>query len=335
MATSTSKPHVTIGLVTYNAAKYLSFSLPSLLQQNYENFELVILDNNSTDNTVDIIKNDFPKIRLIESKKNSGFGAGHNMIINKSHGEYYFCASVDMLYNIDFISQLVSCIERYPKAASVTGKLLQWDFKTNTKTTRIDSTGLDIKPFMRFSDRGQGTSDSLQWSQEEEIFGCSGAAVLFDRACLEQIAYQKNNDTFEYFDETFFLYKEDLEIATRLRAFGYQAWYCPQAQAHHDRTASGTYLHKRKQAMSLFIRQYSYLNQQLLEFKYYHPGFSFFTKIHHFVYKAFRYVYVLIFENKLKNTAYSYYKLLPAIQQRRQKLPQEHFVKRISPWFHK
>ena len=125
----TISPKIVIGILTYNSEKYIDDCLNSLLAQDYENAEIIILDNSSLDGTKQKIKQNFPQIKLIESAENLGFGAGHNKLIQQADSTFYACLNIDMIFEPNFISELVKTISKKPLYGSAGGKLKRWDFE--------------------------------------------------------------------------------------------------------------------------------------------------------------------------------------------------------------
>ena len=206
-----TSPKVSIGILTYNSEKYIIPCLNSILTQDYDNLDIHIFDNQSTDNTSDIIKKKFPQVNLINSSENLGFGKAHNKLIRKTDGDFYACLNVDMIFEPNFISELLKSISEKPVYGTAGGKLKRWDFKAyqqNTgvvrelgKTNFIDSTGIKILKAHRFEDIGQAEVDYGQYDSEKDIFGSSGAAALYRRKALEDVAFTNENGNKEYFDE--------------------------------------------------------------------------------------------------------------------------------------
>ena len=187
-------PKVTIGISTYNSEAYVKPCLESLLAQDYDNIEVVVFDNHSVDDTRKVI-GDYRDVQLIESEVNLGFGAGHNEIIRQTDGDFYACLNIDMVFEPNFISELVKAALEKPIYGSIGGKLKRWDFqgyeqekgvvREMGKTNFIDSVGLRVMRSHRFEDMGQGEVDYGQFDESREVFGVSGAAVLYRKKALE------------------------------------------------------------------------------------------------------------------------------------------------------
>lgn len=279
-------PSIIIGIIAYNSEKYLPHCLKSLAEQTFRNFRVVVQDNTegkSGDSRW--IRENYPDISVIESK-NVGFAKAHNNIIRNTQSNYYLAANPDMIFEKTFLEELFKVIDNDVSIGSATGKILRWDFenceeKNSGKTNIIDSTGLRFLQNHRFEDRGQGQKDDGQYDDKTEIFGVSGAAGLYWRDALDDVAFIQKDGTREYFDELMYMYKEDVDLAYRLQWAGYRSIYAPKAIAYHDRTteSAGTkhtmrnVLRSRK-GRSKQIKKWSYLNHQIMLRKNMSPEFS-------------------------------------------------------------
>lgn len=252
------RPLVSVIIVNWNGALYLHDCLTALYRQTLLPHEIIIVDNASTDHSCDIIGTfqvapGAPVLRLIRNSENRGFAGGNNQGIRASSGDFVLALNADVTLAPNFLSELIALMRSDPTIGMTCGKLLNHD-----EPPRIDSTGLVIRKNRRGVDRGQGEIDHGQYDQIEEVFGGSGAACLYRRAMLEDVKFES-----EYFDELFFAYKEDIDLAWRARLFGWICLYTPSAIGwHHRKWGAG----KRKN-ISLFTRRHSLKNRYLLLLK--------------------------------------------------------------------
>ncbi len=250
-------PKVIVSMVTYNATGYLPFALPSLAALDNKEGELIIIDNASTDQSSEYIKNAGYDCTLIESPTNRGFGAGHNEVIRKTSSEYVLVFNQDMVIEPDYIKECVSFMDAHPEVGSVTGILqrARWDKQGNLeKTESIDTCGIRIKK----SHNAKDITQVVSWEKPFEIFGPSGACALYRRSALEDVAYREG-DSIEYFDEDFFMYKEDIDLAYRLRWQGWRSYAIPTARAYHFRTKGQKFVRNNKQVNYWSYRNHIYL----------------------------------------------------------------------------
>lgn len=313
---------VSINIVTYNGQKWLGKCLDSVLKQTWPDFEIVIIDNASNDGTKEFLREYFKdknfsvslgfktqaregqvKHTIIFNDKNLGFASGHNQAINASTSEYVLCLNQDIILEPDYLERLVEFMDKNREAGAVSGKLLVWDDKHDKRTDIIDSLGLEIKKSWQVVERGAGLSafapstSSGASADEEKIFGVSATAALYRRKALEEIKFNE-----EYFDELFFCFKEDIDLAFRLRKKGWQNWLVPRAKAYHVRTAfyrgqgSELDIAKARKEKSPQVNYWSYRNHWYLLIK--HLDWPEFKKNFAWIvpYEFKKLVYVLLFE---------------------------------------
>jgi GT2 family glycosyltransferase len=219
----------------------------------------------------------------------------------------------------DFVKYAVEAIEKDNNIGAVQGKLYKQD-------KILDTTGLLAYKNRRFVNRGQGEEDKNQYAAGE-IFGVDGAAPLYRRAILEDVKI--NN---EYFDEDFFMFKEDVDLAWRMRLFGRKAVYEPRAYGYHSRGAGeaavkdfSAIIQQRKK-LSQFAKFYSFKNQRLMQIKNELWGL-FFRHFYYIVIKEIAaWIYVLFFENYGLKAILSLFKQMPQAWQKRKII-----MKKASP----
>lgn len=173
---------------------------------------------------------------LPAAASNRGFAAGHNNIIKQSDSAYVLLLNQDTVLAPDYLEKLVLFLDKNSKAGAVSGLLLRWDFsKSQTasegKTDVIDSAGLRVRRSLQVSERGLGENENSRYAQTREVFGVSGALPLLRRRALAEIGF---------FDERFFSYKEDVDVAFRLRHAGWQSFCLGEARAWHARSLSSS-----------------------------------------------------------------------------------------------
>jgi len=161
---------VSITIVTWNSAPHLRDCLESVAGQGYLNLEVIVLDNDSTDGTREILRQYESRFRVIYKSANAGFAAGQNEAMRAAHGEWIFCLNPDVLLRQDFVSRLVAAGEAHPSAGAVCGKLLRWKpEELNQRSNIIDSTGVYFTRNMRHRDRGAEEIDRGQYDRVPEI----------------------------------------------------------------------------------------------------------------------------------------------------------------------
>ncbi len=218
---------VSINIVNWNGLNYIGKCIESIKLQTYKNIEINIIDNNSSDSSVEFITTKYPEIKLVKNILNEGFSKAHNQAIRISLGEYILPLNFDIILTPTFVDDIVKAIESLPRLGIVSGKL--YVLKDGKETNIIDSTGITMHGMFP-ADRGQNETDTGQYDKVEPVFGASGAAPLFSREMIDDI---RIND--EYFDEDFYIYVEDVDLCWRAQLYGWKALYAPSAIAYHCR----------------------------------------------------------------------------------------------------
>jgi len=260
-------PKVLVSVVTFNSARYLASCLDSLEAQTYGNIEIRLWDNASRDGSLEVAATHSRILSVEASKRNVGFCAAHNRIISSASSEYVLVLNPDVVLEADFTEKLVRALEKDPSAGSATGKLCRWspgpgsDSRSEERT--LDTTGMYFTRNQRHLDRGAGDTDRGQYERREYVFGASGAAAFYRRAMLEDIRLGH-----EYFDESFFAYREDADLAWRAQWLGWQCLYVPEAKGQHVRRV----LPERRAELPPEINMHSFKNRFLLRIKNMDPG---------------------------------------------------------------
>ncbi|MCU6791771.1 glycosyltransferase family 2 protein [Paenibacillus sp. WQ 127069] len=243
---------VSIHIVTFNSESCIQNCLESIFQQSYSISQIIIVDNASSDRTKEFLKKYHGEIDILYNSSNKGFAQAHNQAIRSSHSDYFLVLNPDIRLDKNYVSYLIEAMEDHPSVGSSAGMLL-----SQNQLGFIDSAGLVIKRSRRAFDRGQN-DPSLKWSRSTEVFGVSGAAALYSRVMVEDISIFG-----EFFDEDFFAYKEDVDVAWRAQLMGWGAYYESKAVATHER---GWKSGKRKE-QPIFVRRLSYINRYKMMLK--------------------------------------------------------------------
>jgi GT2 family glycosyltransferase len=251
-----SEPLVSIGLVTWNNATHLPGCLKALAELEYTNWELLVVDNASDDSSINLVEQYFPDSKIIKNIDNTGFCHAHNQAIQASRGTYYLALNPDVTMQPEYLAAMISALEERPDCGSAAGELLQ--SQAEGQASIIDSTGLFIDRRRRQFLRGHGEANTGRYDQAEEVFGVDGAAPLYRREMLEDIKIDG-----QYFDESFFAHKEDVDLAWRARLMGWRCWYTPDAIALHPRS----FRPSQRESVALAIRVHAVKNRYLLLYK--------------------------------------------------------------------
>ena len=220
---------VSILITTYNSASRLKACLESVLQQEFSEREIIVVDNASSDGTRAVLQEFETRARVIYNDTNRGFSGGQNQAMAHARGDWLLSLNPDVLLGPGFLSKLVEAGESDPRIGTVCGKLLRWG-PGGELTDIVDSTGIYFLRNLRHLDRGSGEVDRGQYEAPEYVFGATGAAALYRRAMVEDISSGG-----EFFDDDFFAYREDADVAWRAQLMGWSCLYIPEAVAWHVR----------------------------------------------------------------------------------------------------
>lgn len=217
---------VSIVIVNYNAGSLLRHCLESIAQQTYTNWEVIVVDNASHDDSLTSIEG-FERVTIIRNGENRGFAAAQNQGLRLARGAYLMPLNFDIEMTESFLEEMVKGMALSESIGSATGKLLQM-LPGFERTERIYSTG-HVLPDNRFPvHRGSGEIDSGQYQRIELVFGAPGAAPLYRREMLEDVAFRG-----QYFDEFLFTWYEDIDLDWRAYHLGWGCVYLPKAVAYH------------------------------------------------------------------------------------------------------
>lgn len=349
MDTSTN-PLISINLVVLNGEKYIRRCLDSVLAQTYphELVEFNILDNGSMDSTKTIIKElasqftDFLKFNLIESDKNLGMWPGHEELLKHSAGQYVVILSVDVILDKDFISNAVKAMDKDEKIGAIQAKIYKYDLSDLEAITHglnrstIDTCGFQIYKSRRIINIGHGEKDKGQFNKEKEIFAVEGAVPVFRKDALENSRVMD-----EIADHDMFWYAEDLDVAWRMRVFGWKQFFVPDVIAWHDRQTTKNL--SKTFADFLKIRRQLPLQKRRLEWR--NVRFTIIKNDytinilkdlpHLLKREIMMFGYILLFEPKVLGEVPTFFRLLPKILKKRRQIMERRVAgpEEMRKWF--
>lgn len=248
-------PDVSIIIVTFDSERDLRTCLTAALGQTDVTTEIVVVDNASSDGTLEFASGFGPRVRVMAQEENLGFAQGMNVGIGASSGRYVLALNPDCRLRPDFCSILAQRLDTVAEAGSASGRLLRGEGDELAATDTLDSTGMYFTASGRHFDRGSGESASGRFLVEEPVFGVTGAAGFYRRSALESVRISTG-----VFDSDFFAYREDADLAWRLQHSGWSCLYVPSAVAIHRRSN----LPERRTQMSKVINYHSVKNRWLL-----------------------------------------------------------------------
>ncbi|RSK28665.1 glycosyltransferase family 2 protein [Bacillus sp. HMF5848] len=241
-------PTVAIQIVTYNSSKDIETCLEAVYNQTHPIACICVIDNASSDDMMKQLQPYSDQAQIVANSDNNGFAGGHNQGFALSETEYILVLNPDVVMHPDYVRELVHFMEQNPEYGMATGKLFK-----NKAATVIDSTGIVMKKNRRAFDRGADSTELSSWEHSADVFGVSGAAALYRRTMIEDVSIDG-----EFFDESFFAYKEDVDVCWRAQLMGWQARFVSTAFAYHAR---GWNTDKSRKDVNLKIRRHSYINR--------------------------------------------------------------------------
>jgi len=220
--------NVSIIILTFNSERFIKSCLGSVFSQDYHDFEVILVDNSSKDNTIAIACN-YPIRNIIRNRENLGASKARNQGIEASGGKWVLTLDSDVVLEKGFLRQMVLFAERADSSVGMLQpRILQIDKKN------IYSCGIKLTVFRRFYDIGKGRLNNGRSDFKKDVWGSSSAACFYRKDMLEAI---KENTG--YFDERFFFLVEDVDLAWRAQKKGWKATYHPEAVCRHYGNSSG------------------------------------------------------------------------------------------------
>jgi GT2 family glycosyltransferase len=214
-------PRTSIVIPNLNGLQYLGPCLDALALQTDSDHETIVVDNGSADDSVNLVRERYPRVGVVELGRNRGFAGAMNAGIAAAQGELIAFLNNDAVPEPAWLEELRGCLGRHPRAAAATAKLL-----SSQASGVLDGAGDGLTPsFLPFV-RGHGERDGSRFAAEIEVFGASGTASLWRADVLRELGS---------FDERFFAYYEDVDLSFRARLRGYECWFAPRAVTAHQR----------------------------------------------------------------------------------------------------
>jgi GT2 family glycosyltransferase len=219
------QPLVSVIIVVHNNLRDLRDCLSSILRADYPHLEIIAVDSASTDGSPDLIRREFPTVKLLEVPVNVGFSEGGNRAARLAKGDFIFFLNPDTVTPPHTISTLAARMGRDPRLAVLAPKML---FLQEPKV--INSVGLQSNRIFYSCDRGFLEYDRGQYDEEAHVIGACGGAMFVRKAVIDKIGL---------FDRRYFMYYEDLDFGICSWLAGYKVLYMPEAVVYHRMRASG------------------------------------------------------------------------------------------------
>lgn len=218
-------PFLSIIVPTLNGMKWMPTLMEALVRQSFDDFEVIVVDDGSHDNTVSFLEEHYPAVRVIVNRQNQGFAVSCNIGADAAHGKVIVFLNNDTEPDAKWAEELALAICANPQVGIFGAKLLLFNERT-TLHSAGDLLGVDGIPV----NRGVWQRDNGQFDEQREIFSGCGGAVAYRRELWRALGG---------FDEAFWMYMEDIDFAFRAQLLGWGARFVPTARVYHHLSATG------------------------------------------------------------------------------------------------
>ena len=338
-----SLPRVVVHIVTFNHAATIVPCLESVVAQEgfrpSEDLFIHLTDNASNDETVELVQTAFPENVCVQRQsQNLGFTGAHNLapeLLEHYNADAIFILNPDVRLASNCLKHLCERLSNDSRCGVVCPKLFRADGQLQPENpARLDSTGMYMTPSIRHFDRGSEEIDRGQYEQDQYVFGASGAAALISKECLHDASLREPGAKPELrlFDDAFFAYREDAELAWRLQWLGWKCRYVPSAIGYHVRRV----LPQRRGDLPDALNAYSVRNRFLLQLN----NYSFAANWHCLLPQSIRNTLVIVgalcVERSSAPALWQAVQAAPRALRRRSALMKRKRVQavRLARWFH-
>lgn len=236
---------VTIVILNWNGKQWLSQFLPSVLQTHFDAFEILLVDNASTDDSVAFVQNTFPTIRVLQLDKNYGFAEGNNRALPHVHTPYYVLLNSDVEVDKNWLQPLVDRMESNPQLAAIQPKVLAYHARNKFEHAGAAGGWMDtyLYPFCKGRIFDETETDNGQYEDFSEVFWATGACCIVRKSVTDAIGL---------FEPTFFAHMEEIDFCWRAQNFGWRIGYEPKSVIWH--VGGGTLPKQNPRKLFLNIR---------------------------------------------------------------------------------
>jgi GT2 family glycosyltransferase len=220
------EPSVAILILNWNTCRFLKSYLPSVLATSYVNKEVYVIDNNSADNSVAMLRESFPEVHIIEMHSNLGYATGYNICLSQVKADYYVLVNSDIEVTYNFIEPVIELMEANEDIGICQPKLLSHDNNDMFEYAGacggwIDRLGF---PFTRGRVLLTIEKDEGQYDDTSQVFWASGACMF-----LKATVYEKIGGFYDYY----YMHQEDIDLCWRAQNAGFKIFVCPRSVVYH------------------------------------------------------------------------------------------------------
>jgi GT2 family glycosyltransferase len=219
-------PKVAIVLLNWNGRGYLQQFLPSVLASTYNNKEVIVVDNASTDDSVSFLHQNYPQVRIINLPENRGYAGGYNDALKQVQSDYYVLLNSDVEVHVNWIEPIISLMESDQSIGACQPKILTYSKRDTFEYAGAAGGWIDYLgyPFARGRIFDVCEKDEHQYDNTESVFWASGAAMFIKSNLFHELGG---------FDNYFFAHQEEIDFCWRLQLGGYKVYACPQSVVYH------------------------------------------------------------------------------------------------------
>jgi GT2 family glycosyltransferase len=237
-------PEISIIIANWNGKHFLPECLSSLRRQIFQDFETILVDNGSNDGSAEIVRDQFPEVRLLALSDNRGFTGGNIVGYQQAKGNLIVLLNNDTEAHPNWLQEIHRASLTYSRAGSFASKMLYFD-----QRDRVENCGFDLGVAGTTLDLGRNEPDGQSWNLTRNVFGACGGAAAYRRSMLDDIGF---------LDPDFFLIYEDVDLSFRAQLGGYECVFVPDAIVYHRYRAS----------IGKSLARQVYFSQRNIEFVY-------------------------------------------------------------------
>jgi GT2 family glycosyltransferase len=251
--------------MVFNGMKYIPQSFAAMAAQTHPDTEIIAVINGNEDGGKEYIQKNFPQVTIIDPGENLRFVRGHNLVFSQVDADFFQLVNQDLILEPNYVEEMLKAFAD-PQVGAANGKIFQYDFKTNQKIEKLDTTGVSIAKSGRGRSRGQHEIDHGQYDTQLDLISVDGAACMYRKIALEAVKYLRPDGQTEYFDLDFEMYWEDVDLGWRIFNAGWKCKFVPEAIGYHGRTAAASPGGYKK--VWAFIQHHRQIPGWILEFNY-------------------------------------------------------------------
>jgi GT2 family glycosyltransferase len=221
-----AEPSVAVVILNWNGKTFLENFLSSVLKSDYQNLQIIVGDNASTDDSILFLKDQYPQVKIIINDKNYGFAGGYNHVLEKVNADYFVLLNSDVEVPENWIKPVIDLMQTDESIAVAQPKIKSQQFKNQFEYAGAAGGFIDTYgyPFCKGRIFDVVETDLNQYNQASEIFWASGAAFFIKSEAWKKIGG---------FDIDLFAHMEEIDLCWRLKNMGHKIMYCPDAEVYH------------------------------------------------------------------------------------------------------